>query len=294
MKSNSLSLLLFGEGYETPADFVDLVVKAEELDFKRVWLGEHYTFNSLWCNPEPLLPIALSYTSKINIGCAGLLMPLHSPYRVANSFKVLSTFFPERLDLGYAAGHTGHGHLNDFLTNTPKVFSEQITQTHQFLQNDSSFLKDNIPVSPFMGNLPNEWLLTGGYNSLDLALSLQLNISRSIFHRGVNQSFQKNILHDFRHKFYDMHGFEPQITLAFAGVCHYDKKDAERVYQSSILSKNDFVVPNLIGTPSEFMELMYEYDVNYGINDFVFMNLAEKTSDKVIGMELLSNVFELT
>lgn len=292
MNPFSMSLLLFGEGYETPTDFVDLIIRAEELNYEKVWLGEHYTFNNLWCNPEPLLPVALSYTSKISIGCAGLLVRLHSSYRIANNFKLLSSIFPNRVDLGYAAGNTGFSHLNNILVDTVKDFSEAVSQIHHFLDNSERLLIDNIPVAPYLGNIPNQWLLMGGYKMLGLALDLQLNVSRSIFHRGVSLDFQRDTLLRFKEQFFITNGFEPKINLAFSGVCHSDKFEAKKIYRESTISKSEFIVPNIIGTPSEFIETIGNYQMEYGIDDFVFMNLAERSIDKLIGMELLSNIFK--
>ena len=288
MENFNLGLLIFGEGFETPAEFVDLIIKAEELGYHRVWLDEHYRFNSLWCNPEPVLPIALSYTTNIKVGCAGLLMPLHSAFRVANSFKVLNAFFPERVELGYASGQTGFEHLNDLLSDITKNFGNQITDTHHYLQNNIDLVSQNIPVAPYGSPLPDEWLLVGSYKALSLALENQMNVSRSIFHQGLDISPQKTQLLDFKKKFADKHGYEPQITLAFSGVCHETKSRAIETYEKSCFSKNTFINANIIGTPEDFEHTMLSYTEDYGINNFVFLNLAESPQDKLLAMEMLS------
>ncbi|MEL6654219.1 MAG: LLM class flavin-dependent oxidoreductase [Bacteroidota bacterium] len=79
---------------------------ADELGFSRFWLGEHYDDPlNYWSNPEPLLPLLLGHTERINVGTAGILIRLHSPFRVATNFRLLNSMFMGRVDLGLAGGY---------------------------------------------------------------------------------------------------------------------------------------------------------------------------------------------
>jgi alkanesulfonate monooxygenase SsuD/methylene tetrahydromethanopterin reductase-like flavin-dependent oxidoreductase (luciferase family) len=288
MDQYKLSLLLFGEGFDTTLSFLELVEKCELVGINRLWLAEHYSFGNLWCNPEPLLPLALGSTERLSVGCAGLLMKLHSTLRVANNFKLLATFFSDRVDLGYSAGSTGFNFLDNTFQMGEKDFRNQIKEINSFFLGDArSLFERNIPILPENGENPKQWLLTGGYNSLDLALELGLNLSRSLFHKGVEAMPKKFEIFQFKQQYFDKFGVFPKINLAFSALIHETLSGANKAYQTSIFSSNEFITPNFIGTPQAFLSLLDYYTETFGIDDFTILNLAETVQEKINTLSLL-------
>ncbi|WP_019074864.1 LLM class flavin-dependent oxidoreductase [Streptomyces hokutonensis] len=79
----------------------ELARRADELDFRRFWVGEHHdTPGVASASPAVLLAALGSTTERIRIGSGGVMLPNHAPLVVAESFGTLGALFPGRVDLG--------------------------------------------------------------------------------------------------------------------------------------------------------------------------------------------------
>jgi luciferase family oxidoreductase group 1 len=89
----------------TPSDAllttVRLAQRAEALGYARYWVAEHHNAKGLACSsPEVLIAVIASRTVRLRVGSGGVMLPNHSPLKVAETFRTLSAFFPDRIDLG--------------------------------------------------------------------------------------------------------------------------------------------------------------------------------------------------
>lgn len=74
---------------------------AEALGARRVWLAEHHNAGTLASSsPEILIGQVAAATQRIRVGAGGVMLPNHSPLRVAEQFRLLEALFPGRIDLG--------------------------------------------------------------------------------------------------------------------------------------------------------------------------------------------------
>ena len=89
----------------TPADAlnetIELAKFVERLGFHRYWLAEHHSTEGL-AGPAPEIMVTriAAETTAIRVGSGGVMLPHYSPYKVAESFRVLETLYPGRIDLG--------------------------------------------------------------------------------------------------------------------------------------------------------------------------------------------------
>jgi luciferase family oxidoreductase group 1 len=80
---------------------LDLARHADRLGFHRYWLAEHHGGAMVASSaPEVLIGHVASATERIRVGSGGMMLPNHSPLRVAEQFKVLEALHPGRIDLG--------------------------------------------------------------------------------------------------------------------------------------------------------------------------------------------------
>src|SRR5579862_6934866 len=80
---------------------IALAQTADAHGYHRFWVAEHHATPMLaGCAPEVLIgPIARA-TSRIRVGSGGIMLPHYSPFKVAESFRLLSALAPGRIDLG--------------------------------------------------------------------------------------------------------------------------------------------------------------------------------------------------
>ena len=77
------------------------VQAADRLGYARYWISEHHSFAGLASSsPEILIAHLASLTTGIRVGAAGIMLPNHSPLKVAEWFKTLEMLHPGRIDLG--------------------------------------------------------------------------------------------------------------------------------------------------------------------------------------------------
>ena len=74
---------------------------ADRLGYSRFWISEHHSFVGLGSSsPEILIAHIAGATTGIRVGAAGIMLPNHSPLKVAEWFKTLEMLHPGRIDLG--------------------------------------------------------------------------------------------------------------------------------------------------------------------------------------------------
>ncbi len=80
---------------------VELARCCEALGYHRYWVAEHHGTPSLVCtSPEALIGPIAAATSRIRVGSGGVMLPHYSAFKVAETFSLLSSLYPGRIDLG--------------------------------------------------------------------------------------------------------------------------------------------------------------------------------------------------
>ena len=78
-----------------------LARSAEAAGYHRYWLAEHHNIPSVVSSsPEVMIAAVAAVTSTIRVGSGGIMLPNHSPLKVAETFRVLAGLHPGRIDLG--------------------------------------------------------------------------------------------------------------------------------------------------------------------------------------------------
>jgi luciferase family oxidoreductase group 1 len=90
-----------GSGGQALRQVVDLAKLAEASGFHRYWIAEHHATPGLAsASPEVLIGAVGMATRTIRLGTGGVMLPHYSPFKVAETFSMLSGLFPGRIDLG--------------------------------------------------------------------------------------------------------------------------------------------------------------------------------------------------
>nr|WP_238554357.1 MsnO8 family LLM class oxidoreductase [Geomicrobium sp. JCM 19038] len=86
---------------QTLINSTELAQHVETLGFTRYWFAEHHnTKYQMSTSPDLLSAHVAANTSRIRIGSGGIMLPNHSPLKVAENFALLEALNPGRIDLG--------------------------------------------------------------------------------------------------------------------------------------------------------------------------------------------------
>ena len=102
---------------DAPLLTVELAKLCDELGYHRFWVAEHH--NSVhFANPCPEIMVAhlAAVTKRIRVGSGGVMLSHYSPLKVAESFSMMATLHPDRIDLGVgrAPGNAGRGNCRPY------------------------------------------------------------------------------------------------------------------------------------------------------------------------------------
>ena len=89
------------EASDSIAGAVGIARAVEAAGYRRYWVSEHHNMTSLACSaPELLVAHVGARTERIRVGAAGIMLPNHSAFKVAEMFRTLLAMYPGRIDLG--------------------------------------------------------------------------------------------------------------------------------------------------------------------------------------------------
>lgn len=155
---------------------IDLAQTAERLGYERYWLAEHHASPALaGIAPEALIgPVALA-TERIRVGSGGVMLPHYSPFKVAETFRMLSAMAPGRIDLGLGRApgsdqRTAYALQRDrsrfmAVNDFPEQVTELLGYFEGTLPDDHAFkiLEATMPTGG--GGAPEVWMLGSSADS---------------------------------------------------------------------------------------------------------------------------------
>lgn len=90
---------------EMPADTITRTAEAavhfEDAGYTRIWYAEHHNTDSLLSTtPAIMITLVSHHVKNLRLGSGGVMLPNHSPLKVAEDFALLEAIAPGRIDLG--------------------------------------------------------------------------------------------------------------------------------------------------------------------------------------------------
>src|SRR5688500_2504158 len=129
---------------------VALAQLAERCGYTRYWLAEHHNTTALAGSaPEVMIARVAGATERLRVGSGGVMLQHYSPLKVAETFRVLSTLFPGRIDLGIGRAPGSDQRAAVALAQGQPTPIERFPEQ---LQDLAAFLHDDVPADhPFRG-----------------------------------------------------------------------------------------------------------------------------------------------
>jgi luciferase family oxidoreductase group 1 len=212
---------------------VDLARHTERLGYVRYWFAEHHGMASIASSaPEILIEHIASATSQIRVGSGGIMLPNHTPLRVAEAFHTLEALHPGRIDLGLGrAPGTDPATSRALRPFDGEQFPEQVREllalSRRTFPPDHPFA--SVRVVPADVALPPLWILGSSGAMAAFAGSLGLGYS---FARHFSPNPPLPAVRAYRQNFVRSDQFPTaHVILGVSVICAPSEEEAE--YQAA-------------------------------------------------------------
>jgi luciferase family oxidoreductase group 1 len=255
----------------TPAqalwETIELARICERLGYERYWVAEHHNLGNLaGTSPEVMIGQIAARTTKIRVGSGGVMLSHYSSLKVAETFRMLETLYPGRIDLGI-----GRAPGSDRATAAALSYPRQPVAVHQYpkqVEDLIDFLTDtvsedspfaNIHAGPGKFTVPDVWLLGSRAESAAMAAEMGLPFAYAHFF-GLSVEDGPTIAEMYRRNFKpSKYLAEPKVNVALQVLCAETEEEAIRLSASRNLSRVRSVQGERTGVPPVEEALAYQY-----------------------------------
>jgi luciferase family oxidoreductase group 1 len=309
------------------AETRSLAELADRLGYRRYWLAEHHDSPALACaSPETLVPLLAEGTRRIRVGAGGVMLSHYSPFKVAETFALLETLYPGRIDLG-----VGRAPGSDRLTAAalayglprgPELYPSQVADLIGFLRgalpSDHPFR--HLRPGPAGHGMPELWLLGSGLDSALLAARLGCAYSHAHF---INPGSTAEALALYRAEFTPGLLDAPRASIGVSAVCAETDDEAELLSRSRFLwwikltrgvpgpipslaeairfpytDEDRAVIDKMrrrsfLGAPATLRERMAAFAAEHAVDELVVLTITHEPEPRRRSYELLARAFEL-
>lgn len=218
----------YGEAaHDSIAGAVDIAQAVEAVGYRRYWVSEHHNMRSLACSaPEILIAHLGARTSRIRVGAAGIMLPNHAPFKVAETFRTLMAMYPGRIDLGLGRAPgtdplTAHVLRRGIGGDVATEFPGQVAELLAFLGDGEELPEDHpyrqLVAAPVVDDLPQIFMLGSSQYGPRFAA---VNGMNAVFAHHQSPDIAFDVLREYRREFRPRHeGDQPwsaMSVLAFA------------------------------------------------------------------------------
>lgn len=305
---------------------LDLARTADRLGFHRYWLAEHHASRSLaGVAPEALIgPVALA-TNRIRVGSGGVMLPHYSPFKVAETFSLLSAMAPGRVDLGLGRApgsdqRTAFALQRDRSKRMASDFPEQLDELTAYLE--GAMPEDHVFASlqhlmPTGGGMPEIWMLGSSPDSAIWAAERGLPYCFADFINSDGAHLAQHYRRSFRPS---QRLAEPYVMVATWSIAAPTSEEAERLAAPArmmfahLIAGTPIPVPpveealawlaanpgadrrqrrTVLGTPAEVRRGLDEVALDYGADELMLVNILPDHAARRRSYELVAAEYGL-
>jgi luciferase family oxidoreductase group 1 len=199
----------YGEGaHDSLQGAIGIAQAVERAGYRRYWISEHHNMRSLACSaPEILTAAIAARTETIRVGAAGIMLPNHSSFKVAEVFRTLMALHPGRIDLGLGRAPgtdplTAHVLRRGIDVDPAAEFPEQVAELLAFLGDGVGFAENHpygrLVAAPVVDEVPQLFVLgSSGYGTQFAAV----NGMSAVFAHHMSPDLAVPALKQYREQF---------------------------------------------------------------------------------------------
>ncbi len=311
------------------AESLELAQMCDRLGYRRYWVAEHHSADGLAGSaPEILIGRIAGLTKHLRVGAGGVMLSHYSAYKVAESFRVLETLFPGRIDLGLGrapgsdqratvalaqpGGQLGVDRYPEQVADVIAFVTDRIAPDHPFA---------GLKAQPLGPSAPELWLLGSTDQSAALAAHFGCPFSFAPFildRRGAEireayrQAYQPSALAP-----------EPRGSIGVFVICADTEAEAQRLSLSRDLWRlrleRGYLGPfpsietaqahdyderdraiirgnrrrQVVGSPEQCRDRLIELAVRYDVPEVVVVTITYDFEARLRSYELLAQVFDI-
>ncbi|MFC5648713.1 MsnO8 family LLM class oxidoreductase [Paenibacillus solisilvae] len=282
----------------------ELAQTAERLGYSRYWVAEHHDMPGLACtSPEVLLAYIGARTKRIRIGSGALLLPHYKPLKVAESFHMLASLYPGRVDLGMGRAPGGTAHVSmalsgNFLENVRQL-PESLKSISKLMQGQYEWEGEPVIARPLPSTPPELWML--GTNRRSAAYAAEFGMGY-VFGQFMSDMDGEEILSAYRQEFVSSPlCCTPRTIVAIGVICAETEEEAHCLAADSTAlfrPEGSLTEPAafsgsklLVGRPVDVKTRLEELSLLYGVAEFIVVTMIPDYRKRIRSFELLAKAF---
>jgi luciferase family oxidoreductase group 1 len=295
---------------------IELAKFADINGYSRFWVSEHHSTKAFAsASPEIFISSLAAQTNSIRVGSAGVLLSHYSPFKIAEQFNLLTTLYPDRIDLGIGRALGGDAKISKLLNsdlNSADLF-DKYDKLINFIYVNNSQTKA-IPETEYK---PEFWVLGSSPASAKYAAERGLRYSFASF---INSEHLMKALQVY-HQYFTPSRFleKPYTNLSLFALCAEDEgkanelaKVAENWLVNSLLLKKDLPFPknvedesvtqsmpaqflinmfreySVIGSPEQVINKLKMFKSKLMIDEFTIVTITHDQEDKINSYKLIA------
>ncbi|MBM7554365.1 LLM class flavin-dependent oxidoreductase [Thalassobacillus pellis] len=306
-----------------------LAKHTDRLGYHRFWVSEHHSTRSLAGSaPEILVAHLAAHTENIRVGTGGILLPHYSAYKIAETFRVLETLHPNRVDLGIGRAPGGMPNVNLALNNghRPNVegYPRQVKELVAYLHGEDPHDMD-VFATPLGETTPPIWMLGSSGTSAQLASDMGLSYSFAHFINGYGGTRAMQRYYDRFTPSQPQQQERPNGNVSVFVICGESEEKAEYLASSLDLAllrieqggnAQGFPTPEeaqnqyyslfekeriqenrkrmVVGTAQQVRQQLEMLAEGYGVNEIIVNTIVYPFEERLKSYELLAKEFELS
>ncbi|WP_413375791.1 LLM class flavin-dependent oxidoreductase [Alkalihalobacillus sp. 1P02AB] len=215
----------------------NLAQLADNLGYYRYWVAEHHhVFSVAGSTPEMLMMQLAASTNQIRIGSGGVMLPHYSSLKVAENFRMLEAFYPNRIDLGIGRSPS-YPMVNRALNESRGkriTYEQQVKDLYKYLTDnkDGEHRFKELMATPVIDTTPQIWILGRGEGSAKIAAESGAAYAYAHFAPSSSSNGQE-IVRDYRRHFKPTYLLEkPMVMIAVFAIIAETKDEAENIAQA--------------------------------------------------------------
>jgi luciferase family oxidoreductase group 1 len=284
---------------------VKLAQAAERLGYSRYWVAEHHDMPGLACtSPEVLLAHIGAKTERIRIGSGALLLPHYKPLKVAESFNLLASLYPGRIDLGMGRAPGGSAQASmalsgNFLENVRQL-PDSLKGITELMEGRFAYEGEPIIARPSPSLQPELWLL--GTNSKSAAYAAEFGMGY-VFGQFMSDADGVEIVHSYRKAFIpSRHCPYPKAIVTVGTVCAETAEEAAQLaasgnapIQSDGATERKLIAANrklFVGEANDVAASLEQLALQYGINEIMIVTMIPDYKKRLRSIELLAHALQ--